>query len=440
MSVTTRKMEATIYEDQSFLLSNKNSYVQDNGKLWLNLANDCKHPGRREDFDISDLLRSPDIGISSPDLETIVWRNFPETCSIKLQSTSPPPPPLFVPQEDYSTQQVTAEQEVFARGFTDALQRLREEREVTQLRKSETPTSDESTKVVDDSKCTFISYRFDSSYRLPSFQDTFLPANLTGTIKSKAGKETDRFTFREHERYGQELEGSEVSEWFKVETLEEGFSGQQQQCSYKDCLLNQSGEEDSDESSSNSPSLHSPGSDDTAQEYRYEDFENDVKVAEDMELHDGVYERDDFETNGDWIQERDNSLQDTPTPKHWLTVHTKLYNMSMLQQEVDTLEEHSQTAAIPGENLDVQGFIKTERKRRKNRFAAWKCRQKKLIRETRLETTVEELYVENSRLMEELEKLKRKRQQLEQTFIKHVTSGCEEAHVQYTETFNADSQ
>ena len=426
-------MEATIYEDQSFLFSNKNSYAQDNGKLFLNLPSDCKNPGKKEDFDISDLLRSPDIGISSPDLETIVWRNFPETCSIKLQSSSPPPPSLFVPQEDYSTQQVTAEQEVFARGFTDALQRLREEREVTQISNSETPTSDDSTRVVDDSKCTFISYRFDSSYRLPSFQDTFVPAKLTGTVKSKTRQEIDRFTFREQEN-GQQLQESEDSEWFKVETLEEGFSGQQQ-CSFKDNLSNQSSE-DSDESSTNSPSLLSPDSEEATQESCYEEFENDCKAAESMEVHHGVYEHDNFEAGVGWTQARDDNIQDTPTPKHWLTVHTKLYNMSVLKQEVDTLEERSQTAAIPGENIDVQGFIKTERKRRKNRLAAWKCRQKKLIRESRLETTVEELYAENSRLMEELEKLKRKRQQLEQTFIKHVSGGCEEAHVQYTESFS----
>ena len=425
-------MEATIYEDQSFLLPNKNSYAQDNERLWLNLASDCKHPGRREDFDISDLLRSPDIGISSPDLETIVWRNFPETCSIKLQSNSPPPPQLYVPQETFSTQQVTAEQEVFARGFTDALQRLREEREVSQVRKSETPPSDESVQVIDDSKCTFISYRFDSSYRLPTFQDTFLPVKLTGTIKTKAGQqEMDRLSFREREQ----LEGSEISEWFKVETLEEGFSGPQQQSSFRDSVLNPSGEGDSDEHSTNSPSFHSLESED----YRYEDFENETKAAEDIEFHDGVYEHDNVGRDGEWTQDRDNLTQDNPTPKHWLTVHTKLYNMSVLKQEVDTLEEHSQTAAMPGDNMNVQGFIKTERRKQKNRLAAWKCRQKKLIRESRLATTVEELYMENSRLMEELEKLRRKRQQLEQSFIKHVTSGCEEAHIQYTESFNGDS-
>lgn len=426
-------MEATIYEDQSFLLANKNSYTQDNGKLWLNLASDYKTTGRRDDFDISDLLRSPDIGISSPDLETIVWRNFPDNCAVKLQSLSSPPP-LFVPQEDYSTQQVTAEQEVFARGFTDALQRLREEREVCQLRTTETPTTEESNKVVDDSKCTFISYRFDSSYRLPSFQETFSPVKFTGTVKTKTAQDLDR-TYCER-GYGQQLEGSEISEWFKVETLEEGFSGQQQ-CSYKECLLNSAGE-DSDDYSTNSPSLHSPSSDYTAQDYCYGDFENDNRLAEDMEFQDGVQEQDEFEADGDWSHDSHHTVQDTPAPKHWLTVHTKLYNMSVLKQEVDTLEEQTQSAIMP-ERMDVQGFIKTERKRRKNRLAAWKCRQKKLIRESRLETTVEELCMENSRLMEELEKLKRKRQQLEQTFIKHVTSGCEEAHVQYTETFNGDS-
>lgn len=424
-------MEATIYEDQSFLLPNKNSYTQDNGRLWLNLANDCKTPGRREDFDISDLLRSPDLGISSPDLEMIVWRNFPETCSIKLESHSPPAPQLLVPQEsDFTSQQVTAEQEVFARGFTDALQRLREEREISQARKSKTPPADESIQVIDaDSKCTFISYRFDSFHRLPSFQETFLPVRLAGTVKNK---EVDRFSPCEREP----LEGSEISEWFKVETLEEGFSGQRQS-SLRDGLFNPSSEEDSDEPSFNSPSAHSPD----AEEFRYEDFENEIKAAEDRELfHNGVHEQDNVGTEGEWTYEKDSFIQNAPTPKHWLAVHTKLYNMSVLKQEEDTVVEQPQADTnIPGENINVQGFIKMERRKQKNRLAAWKCRQKKLIRESRLATTVEELYAENSRLMEELEKLRRKRQQLEQSFIKHVTSGCEEAHIQYTESFNVDS-
>lgn len=419
-------MEATIYEDQSFLLANKNSCAQDNDRLWLNLTTECKTSARRDDFDISDLLRSPDIGISSPDLETIVWRNFPDSCAVKLQSTSPPPP-IFATQEDYSTQKVTAEQEVFARGFTDALQRLREERELREASKTRTPTEDESNKVVDDSKCTFISYRFDSSFRLPSFQETFLPVRCTGaTIKTKADQNTRR-TFSERE-YGQQLERSEDSEWFKVETLEEGFSGQQQ-CPYSDCLLN-SAEEESDDCSTNSPL-----SDYTANDYSVGDFEIDGRAADDMDFHEGVHAQDNFQPHNEWLSEGQHMIQDTPTPKHWLTVHTKLYNMSVIKQEPNSVDDQSQSSKMP----DVQGFIKTEKKRRKNRLAAWKCRQKKLIRESRLETTVEELCMENSRLMEELEKLKRKRQQLEQTFIKHVTSGCEEAHVQYTETFNGES-
>ena len=425
-------METTIYEDQSFLLPNKNSHADDNGKMWLNLANDCKNAGRKEDFDISDLLRSPDIGISSPDLETIVWRNFPETYPVKLQSSSPPSPSIFVPQEDYSTQQVTAEQEVFARGFTDALQRLREQREFTQPRNNETTSSNESTKVLDDSKCSFISYRFDSSYSLPAFQDAFLPAKLTGRVKTKPSQELDSFTFNRRES-SHELEGSEVSEWFKVETLEEGFSGYQQ-CSLKDCSSNQSGEDDSDLSSTCSSLLLSPEAEKTGHESFYEEFESDRKAAENMdpELQRGVHDYVDSK----WIQDKGDTTHENQTPKHWLTIHTKLYNLSSSTQEVDSLDEHSQTTK---EGIDVRGFTKTKRKREKNRFASWKCRQKKLIRESRLETTVEELYLENSKLMEELEKLKRKRQQLEQKFIKHVSNGCEEAHIQYTESFNGET-
>ena len=418
-------MEATIYEDQSFLLPSKNSNTQDKSRVWLSLPSDYKIPGRRDDFDISDLLQSPDIRIPSPDLETIVWRNF-ENVSARLPSFSSSSP-LLLPQDDYSTQQVTAEQEVFARGFTDALQRLREEREVKYICKCETPMNDDSKKAIDDSKCTFIAYSFDSSQRLPSFQDTFSPVKISGTLISTTGEDVAGRSFRQRER--EQLEVSGDSDWFQVETLDEGFSGQQQ-CSFRECALN-SHEDDSDDST-NSPSLHSPSSDYTTQEYRYADFDNE----EDMPGSDGAHEHDDFETEEDWIDESLKTAQDTPTPKHWLTVHTKLYNMSVVKQEVETVDQQAPPSAMAA---DVQGFIKTERKRRRNRLAAWKCRQKKLIRESRLETTVEELCIENSRLMEELEKLKRKRQHLEQTFIKHMTSGCREAHVQYTQTFTGEN-
>ena len=431
-------MEATIYEDQSLLFLSKNSYPQDNGKMWLNLPNDCKSAVKKEEFDISDLLRSPDIGISSPDLETIVWRNFPETCSVKVPSSSPPAQSLFPSQEDYSSQQVTAEQEVFARGFTDALQRLREEREVAQLPNFEEASWKESSKAVDDSKCSFISYRFDSSYNLPSFKDAFLPAKLTSRIKSKPVQEVDTFIFKEPETVNH-LEESEFSGWFKVETLEEGFSGQQQ-CSVKDCLSNHSGEDESDLSSTCSSLPLSPPAEEKGQEYCHEEFEGDYNAIANMDFHDGVDEHDSFEADDGWTEETSDIFEEKQAHKHWLTVNTKLYNLSEPIQEVDSLEERSPTTAILDETFNARGSLKTERKRHKNRLASYKCRQKKLKRESRLETTVEELYVENSRLMEELEKLRRKRRQLEQTFMTHMSGVCDEAHMQYAESFNVETQ
>lgn len=77
-------MEMIIYEDQSFFFLNKNFYVDDNGKMWLNLVNDCKNVGRKEDFDIFDLLRFLDIGIFLFDFEIIVWRNFLEMYLVKF--------------------------------------------------------------------------------------------------------------------------------------------------------------------------------------------------------------------------------------------------------------------------------------------------------------------------------------------------------------------
>lgn len=40
--------------------------------------------GRRDEFDILDLLRFLDIGIFLLDFEMIVWRNFFDNCVVKL--------------------------------------------------------------------------------------------------------------------------------------------------------------------------------------------------------------------------------------------------------------------------------------------------------------------------------------------------------------------
>ena len=125
-----------------------------------------------------------------------------------------------------------------------------------------------------------------------------------------------------------------------------------------------------------------------------------------------------------------------PTNKHWLSIHTKLYGMGAYSQQNEMAQDlleggGDKYASVRPMNFSVQDFVKTQRKRRKNRLAAWKCRQKKLIRESCLESKVEELCYQNAKLLEELERLKKKRRALEESFVQHASSGCHEAQEQY---------
>ena len=414
-------METIIFNDQGgYMTPIKNTTTFDKSKLWLSLSNDCKNFVKRDEFDFSDLLHSPDFNFASPNVESLVFKSLESPPALKSTCLSPAFLQPDVCRPDAALQQVTREQEIFAQGFTDALKKIQRREEATKddynpeiVKEDTVPDDNKEESTPENPKCHFISYNFDSCQPLPSFHETF--CHLT------------ELNLSEHKKYRERCKRAtgvppEFVFWDKIETVDEGFSVQPaQNYTLQECTspTQVSYDYESDVSVA-SPTLQSPFSGYNSQENEDEVFCFNPETDRDLAASDSSMEEE------EWLSILQ-TADDTPTEKHWLTVHTKLYNNTR------TVDNIGQLPVIPMD-FDVQDLMKTDRKRRKNRLAAWKCRQKKLVRESRLETTVEDLCAENAKLQEELEKLKRKRQRLQDTFISHA-SGCRQAQVQYCQTF-----
>lgn len=76
-------------------------------------------------------------------------------------------------------------------------------------------------------------------------------------------------------------------------------------------------------------------------------------------------------------------------------------------------------------DMDDQERIKLERKRMRNRVAASKCRKRKLEKISQLDDRVQQLKTENADLAAVVKKMKASVAQLKQEVIEHVNSGCE---------------
>ena len=250
-------MDAMFYDEPTFLTTaRKVPTGLDSSSLKLNLCTDGKNlensSARRDELgfgDLADFLISPDIGISSPDLENLVWKEWSST----LKTSGSLPEQQNIKQEHCEDKEITKEQEVFAFGFTEALKKLREtERQETQETIHEEATGD-SSECSDsgsqedcsfepencDGKITFISYTFDSKERLPSFQEAFSKIIVKRSKESEICfqikmEENDNVSSVEQERADQSEEerkefqkwnsnctGQDV--WDRVETVEEGF-------------------------------------------------------------------------------------------------------------------------------------------------------------------------------------------------------------------------
>lgn len=246
---TTRRQMETMFYDENSLLATTTRKTLENTALKLNLSNDkLLDIGSKKDElcfgDLADFLVSPDIGISSPDLENLVWKEWsstikPSDITNDLQ--------LNAKQElNQTTQVVTKEQEVFAYGFTEALKRLQEtekkeielpqdveESNLQETSESSEGSSDESTTSPEnnlDRKITFISYNFNSKEPLPSFQEAFskfiVKKERNSPVKVKLEKKlsncetmaTDPPTKNESCSF----------EWDNVETVDEGFCSREE--------------------------------------------------------------------------------------------------------------------------------------------------------------------------------------------------------------------
>jgi hypothetical protein len=245
-------METMFYDEPTLLTTvKKTSMSLDNTSLKLNLCPDGKNldiATKRDELagfgDLADFLVSPDIGISSPDLENLVWKEWSGT----LKASGGLTEQQTYKQEHCDDQGVTKEQEVFAYGFTEALKKLQQteqrENEVSQeeivvdsSECSDAGSQDDSSSVPEncDAKITFISYTFDSKEPLPSFQEAFSKIIIKKSkelefclqIKMEASEEVP-VSGQEKANSDDEFKSWDVDNdskdvWDRVETVDEGF-------------------------------------------------------------------------------------------------------------------------------------------------------------------------------------------------------------------------
>ncbi|XP_020910864.1 uncharacterized protein LOC110248659 [Exaiptasia diaphana] len=248
----------TMFYDEPAILPTTNRKSMDSTALKLNLCTDkmLDIGAKRDELgfsDLADFLVSPDIGISSPDLENLVWKEW--NSSIAKPATEISDIHYTVKQEPCVTPEtVTKEQEVFAFGFTEALKRLQEtEQQESEVQpddcvvpdsseSSDSASSDEISTIHDDcdAKITFISYTFDSKEPLPSFQEAFSKIILRKSndicLQIKLGKREEFPNQEQTTSDGQQHwnptsnEKNELSgfEWDNVETVDEGFCSREE--------------------------------------------------------------------------------------------------------------------------------------------------------------------------------------------------------------------
>ncbi|XP_031560262.1 uncharacterized protein LOC116296388 [Actinia tenebrosa] len=253
-------METMFYDEPTLLTTaRKPPMGLDNSSLKLNLCADGKNldiAARRDELgfgDLADFLTSPDIGISSPDLENLVWKEWSST----LKTPGSLPEQQHIKQEHCEDNGVTKEQEVFAFGFTEALKKLQEtERQEIEINQEEmtgdssecSDSGSQEDSCVEpencDAKITFISYTFDSNERLPSFQEAFSKiiikkskeSEICFQIKMEASEdvplveqETDDQNNEEDNKFQKwNTNCVEKDIWDRVETVDEGFCSREE--------------------------------------------------------------------------------------------------------------------------------------------------------------------------------------------------------------------
>ncbi|XP_060859461.1 transcription factor Jun-like [Metopolophium dirhodum] len=125
-----------------------------------------------------------------------------------------------------------------------------------------------------------------------------------------------------------------------------------------------------------------------------------------------------------------NSSEYQSKPQYYVLVtsndFSNIISLNVTMNEPQTIP--SVTSSSPPTSptdIESQKKIKLEEKRKRNRVAASKCRQKKLELKTRLVDNIKVLKNKNIELTTELSSLLEQICQLKQTVVEHMKNGCE---------------
>ncbi|EDO43096.1 predicted protein [Nematostella vectensis] len=412
-------METAFYEESSLLSSHSKSVKSYDGHpLWLNLYADGT---KRDDFafsDLGDFLRSPDLGISSPDLENLVWKEWSDVNKSMTPMNLVPTIDQEQKDDENITNNITKEQEVFAFGFTEALKKLKEEDHL-EIRESDNQTGpdndgeasdsssdDESTVLLDeenDTKITFISYAFNSKQPLPSFQETFSKitfVNIGNEVSAalQIKRENDNFEvpmrpleFSQRDVHSagtiDKVENTETPfYWDRVETLDEGF-----------CV--------SKETTSPVLTIHSG----------HEIFteENHIKAttkSSTQDLSDIIPK----EYGGDYVED----INEKSTQQRLI--------LGLQRNSSDASPQDSMSASSATDDALFHRF-KVCRKKQNHRFNAVKIEKSAILKNCDSSTEFNDLNLENAKLIAELEIIRKSKECLALPFL-DATRGYPETH------------
>lgn len=353
--------DTPFYQDEGISPHIISPFMYDKSNLHLNIQSVAEDPkiGELKRNATSAELQSPDLGLlklASPELEKMI---------MSLQgnvTTSPTPNSLYCTSADANAS--STEHEVYARGFTDALQDLHDKQ-----------TSEETAQTIIDIGDHSVS------------SDPFLGHNPSNRKPPLYISSNPTPTSRPAETYGYPTalpRSSDPSDFFNTSstysaTKPSGFyqyptssavSGYSNLYQYPT------------EPSSAVQSYHDFGSENSGFRGGFSTF-NPTIVAPKCEVAPGFN-------------------IDNPNPP-FVTDSNAL-------QPID---------------LEVQEIVKRERKKQRNRVASSKCRRRKLEREARLESRVKDLKERNIELNAVANALKQQVCDLKQRVMDHVSEGCQ---------------
>lgn len=112
------------------------------------------------------------------------------------------------------------------------------------------------------------------------------------------------------------------------------------------------------------------------------------------------------------------------SPKPTAALPSTVIDVAMKEepQTVPCLLDNTDLSPI---NMETQEVVKLDRKRARNRVAARKCRERKLDRIARLEERVDQLKGQNSDLGSQAQTLREQVVKLKRQIMEHVESGCQ---------------